>query len=62
MDMPILTNSAFEVSNRERVKRPLFVLWIEGIAVPLTTFRLEDALVTRGGYGIGGYGTNGYGL
>ncbi len=60
--MPILTNSVFEANNCERVKRPLYVLWMEGIAVPLTTFRLEDALVTHGGYGIGGYGLNGYGL
>ncbi|HET7842465.1 MAG TPA: hypothetical protein VFM21_12705 [Terriglobia bacterium] len=60
--MPILTNPNFEAGNREQVKRPLYVLWIEGIAEPLTTFRLEDAQVNRGGYGISGYGLNGYGL
>lgn len=60
-EMPILTNPMFEANNRQPVKRPLFVLWIEGMAEPLTTFRLEDAQVSRGGYGIGGYGINGYG-
>ena len=59
--MPIPTNSIFDASNREPVKRPLYILWIEGVAEPLTTFRLEDAQVTRGGYGMGGYGIPGYG-
>ncbi len=60
--MPIPTNSIFDASHQQPVKRPLYILWIEGVAEPLTTFRLEDALVTRGGYGIGGYGMFGYGL
>lgn len=60
--MPIPTNSTFDASNQQLVKRPLFILWIEGVAEPLTTFRLEDVQVTRGGYGAGGYGLTGYGL
>ena len=59
--MPIPTNSVFDTSNQQLVKQPLFVLWIEGVAEPLTSFRLEDVQVTRGGYGVGGYGMVGYG-
>lgn len=59
--MPIPTNPVFDANSQQPVKRPLFILWIEGIAEPLTTFRLEDVQVTRGGYGIGGYGIYGYG-
>ena len=59
--MPIPTNSTFDANNQQAVKRPLFVLWIESVAEPLATFRLEDVQVTHGGYGIGGYGILGYG-
>ena len=59
--MPIPTNPSFDSMNEQLAKRPLYMLWIEGIAEPLTTFRLDDAQITRGGYGIGGYGTMGYG-
>jgi hypothetical protein len=59
--MSIATNPSFDTENQKLVKRPLYMLSIEGIAEPLTTFRLDDAQVTWGGYGIGGYGTTGYG-
>ena len=59
--MPIPTNSNFDAKNLELTKRPLYLLTIEGIIEPLTTFHLEDAQVIRHGYGIGGYGVMGYG-
>ena len=59
--MPIATNPSFDAMNCQMVKRPLYMLILEGISEPLTTFRLDDAQVTWGGYGIGGYGTTGYG-
>lgn len=61
MPMPITTNPSFDSGNQQHAKRPLYMLSIEGIAEPLTTFRLDDAEVTWGGYGVGGYGTTGYG-
>jgi hypothetical protein len=57
----IQTNTNFDTQNVKLVKQPLYVLAIEGIAEPLTTFRLDAVQVTWGGYGIGGYGTTGYG-
>jgi len=59
--MPIPTNSNFDAKNLELTKRPLYLLTIEGVLEPLTTFRLEDVQITRYGYGIGGYGIMGYG-
>jgi hypothetical protein len=59
--MPTATNPNFDSLNEKLIKRPLYMLIIEGIAEPLTTFRLNDVQVTWGGYGIGGYGTTGYG-
>jgi len=59
--MPIPTNSNFDAKNLELTKRPLYLLTIEGVLEPLTTFRLEDVQITRHGYGIGGYGIMGYG-
>lgn len=59
--MPIPTNSQWTIENAKLVKRPLYLLIIEGAAEPLTTFRLEDMAVVWGGYGVGGYGTNAYG-
>ena len=59
--MPIPTNSNFDAKNLELTKRPLYLLTIEGVLEPLTTFRLEDVQITRCGYGIGGYGVMGYG-
>ena len=59
--MPIPTNSSFDAKNLELTKRPLYLLTIEGVLEPLTTFRLEDVQITRHGYGIGGYGVMGYG-
>jgi hypothetical protein len=59
--MPIPTNSNFDAKNLELTKRPLYLLTIEGVLEPLTTFRLEDVQITRHGYGIGGYGVMGYG-
>jgi len=59
--MPIPTNPNFDGKNQELTKRPLYLVTIEGVLEPLTTFRLDDVQVTWGGYGIGGYGTTGYG-
>lgn len=59
--MAITTNPSFNANQQQLAKRPLYVVTIEGIAEPLTTFRLDAAQVTWGGYGIGGYGTTGYG-
>jgi hypothetical protein len=59
--MPIPTNANFDAKNQELNKRPLYLVIIDGVLEPLTTFRLEEAQVTWGGYGIGGYGTSGYG-
>ena len=59
--MPIATNSAFAGKNAQLQKRPLYILMIDGVLEPLTTFRVEEAEVFWGGYGIGGYGTTGYG-
>ena len=55
------TNPNFDASNLRLVKRPLYVLLIDGVLDPLTTFRPEDVEVVWGGYGVGGYGTTGYG-
>jgi hypothetical protein len=59
--MPIPTNSNFDAKNLELTKRPLYLLTIEGVLEPLTTFRLEDVQFARYGYGISGYGVMGYG-
>ncbi len=59
--MPIPTNPIFGTENQLLAKRPLYIVRIEGLPEPLTTFRFEDVQVTWGGYGIGGYGTTGYG-
>jgi len=59
--MPVPTTPSFDLKNLELVKRPLYVVAIEGLPEPLTTFRLEDVQVVRGGYGMSGYGTTGYG-
>lgn len=59
--MPIPTNTSFDAKNQELTKRPLYLVIIEGVSEPLTTFRLDDTAVVWGGYGIGGYGINGYG-
>lgn len=59
--MPIATNPSFDTSNQQLVKRPLYIVSIEGLPEPLTTFRLDDQQVTWGGYGVAGYGTTGYG-
>ncbi len=59
--MAIVTNPSFDAENLKLVKRPLWMLVIEGVSDPLTTFRPEDMNVTWGGYGVLGYGTSGYG-
>jgi hypothetical protein len=59
--MPIITNPSFDQQNQQLAKRPLYMLWIEGLPDPLTTFLTEVAQVTLSGYGVGGYGTTGYG-
>ena len=57
----IVTNPNFDSANLDLQKRPLYLLIIDGVFEPLTTFRADDAQVIWGGYGIGGYGTTGYG-
>jgi hypothetical protein len=59
--MAIMTNPNFDTKNAALQKRPLYVLLIEGVLDPLTTFRAEDVQVVWGGYGVAGYGTTGYG-
>jgi len=59
--MPLVTNSYFDAKNLKLNKRPLYLVMIEGLPEPLTTFRPEEACVTRYGYGIWGYGASGYG-
>ncbi len=59
--MAIQTNPNFDEQNAALQKRPLYVLVIEGVLDPLTTFRPQDWNVTLTGYGVSGYGTTGYG-
>ena len=59
--MPLATNPPWNIENAKLEKRPLYVLVIENLLEPLTSFRPEEARITWGGYGIGGYGTTGYG-
>ena len=59
--MPIPTNPGFDSKNHRLVKRPLYLVFIEGVPEPLTTFRIEEEYVTLTGYGVSGYGTTGYG-
>lgn len=59
--MPIITNPSFNAQNLELVKRPLYMVSIEGLPEPLTTFRLDAVQVTWSGYGLSGYGLSGYG-
>lgn len=59
--MAVATNSSFDANNLRLAKRPLYIVTIEGVTEPLTTFRPDAALISWGGYGIGGYGTTGYG-
>ena len=59
--MAINTNPGFNTQNQALIKRPLYMLFIEGLPEPLTTFRLDSMQVTWSGYGLGGYGTTGYG-
>jgi len=59
--MPVITNPSFDLNNAVLAKRPLYVVQIEGVIDPLTTFRPEDMNVAHTGYGVNGYGTTGYG-
>jgi len=59
--MPIQTNPSFNTQNQQLVKQPLYIVSIDGMPEPLTTFRLDQVNVTWGGYGVSGYGTTGYG-
>jgi len=59
--MPLTTNTNFDAANSKVTKRPLYIVIIDGVFEPFTTFRAEDVQVVWGGYGIGGYGTTGYG-
>lgn len=59
--MAIETNFSFDRNNAALVKRPLYVLMIEGLPTPFTSFRPEDMQIAVSGYGMSGYGTTGYG-
>jgi hypothetical protein len=59
--MPIPTNASFDVKNLELTKHPLYLLTIEGVLEPLTTFLPEAVAISHHGYGISGYGATGYG-
>lgn len=59
--MAIDTNPNFDAQNAALEKRPLYVVEIEGVLDPLTTFRPQDWEVALTGYGMSGYGTTGYG-
>jgi hypothetical protein len=59
--MAIQTNVPFDTNNAALVKRPLYVLLIDGIATSITTFRPQDMQIAISGYGMSGYGTTGYG-
>ncbi len=59
--MPLTTNPQWNIENSKLVKRPLYMVFIDGVLEPLTTFRASDAQVAWSGYGIGGYGLTGYG-
>jgi hypothetical protein len=58
----IPTNPNFGAKNEDLVKRPLYIVTIDGIFEPLTTFRIEEADIVWSGYGVAGYGTTGYGF
>jgi hypothetical protein len=59
--MPIITNPGFNAQNLELAKRPLYLVSIDGLPEPLTSFRLDTVQVVWSGYGLTGYGTTGYG-
>ena len=59
--MPVTTNPSFDLNNAAPAKQPLYVVQVDGVIDPLTTFRPEDMNVTHTGYGVNGYGTTGYG-
>lgn len=59
--MSIPTNSNFDAANMLLPKHPLYMLFIDGLPEPLTTFRLDEAKVARRGYGLALYGLTGYG-
>ena len=59
--MPVITNQSFDLNNAALSKQPLYVVQIEGVMDPLTTFRPEDMSVAHTGYGVNGYGNTGYG-
>ena len=40
--MPVMTNPTFDLNNAALAKQPLYVVQIEGIMDPLTTFRPEE--------------------
>lgn len=58
----IPTHPNFGAKNQELAKRPLYIVTIDGILEPLTSFRIEDMDIVWGGYGVAGYGTAGYGF
>jgi hypothetical protein len=59
--MAIVTNPSFDAQNLAPAKRPLYMVSIDGLPEPLTTFRLDAAQVVWSGYGLSGYGGSGYG-
>jgi hypothetical protein len=59
--MSLPTNPSFDANNLVLTKHPLYLVVIEGLPEPLTTFRVDEARVTWHGYGLIGYGHTGYG-
>jgi len=55
------TLGQWNIENAKPAKRPLYVVFIENLPEPLSTFRTEDMQVQVTGYGTSGYGTTNYG-
>lgn len=59
--MPIPTNPNFDLENAKLRRQPLYIVVIDGVFEPLSTFRYEDYAVSLGGYGVELYGVVGWG-
>lgn len=59
--MPVLTDPTFDTQNSSLAKRPLYMLFIDGIPDSITTFVPELAQIALEGYGLNAYGKSGYG-
>lgn len=59
--MPVITDPAFDAQNSSPAKRPLYMLFIDGLPDSITSFVFDQTIITIQGYGLSGYSTNGYG-